>query len=99
MGRYVTDSKMFVDRDGDIIWYDSSKLTGHESWSTLYKLAHRTDGPAIIYNIGTPRYERSRGVRWYINGIRCYTWEQFQKDGGLSDSDMMILRLKYGEIE
>ena len=52
---------------------------------------HRLDGPAIEYADG--------GYRWYIKDEIFYNFNDFQKAGVLSDSDIMVLRLKYGEIK
>ena len=53
-------------------------------------LAHRLDGPAVIYKDGT--------FDWYINGGRCFTNKQYKLAAGLTDEEMAILVLKYGNV-
>jgi hypothetical protein len=51
---------------------------------------HKTDGPAIIYDDG---YKI-----WAINGDHYYTNSSFQRAAGISDEDMAVIILKYGNI-
>ena len=53
-------------------------------------LFHRTDGPAIIYSNGT--------CRWMLNESPCLSNDHYQKATGISDEDMAIMILKYGNI-
>jgi hypothetical protein len=87
--------------------------TGYTAW-WLDGLRHRLDGPAVTreddgYNswyvsglrhrLDGPAIEECNGDKlWYITGIRYTNFKDFQKAGNLSDQDMMVLRLKYGEI-
>ena len=50
---------------------------------------HRLDGPAI---------EHANGLSsWYINDMPYEKrMDQYGRDAGLSDMDIMVLRLKYG---
>lgn len=52
---------------------------------------HRTDGPAVIaVNEGTLAYG------WYIHGSQCVTFEQFKLLTDISDEELAIIVLKYG---
>jgi len=62
---------------------------GYNSWYAS-GLRHRLDGPAIIH------HDR---VEWYISGIRCTNFKDFQIASGLFDDQITILILKYGEIK
>jgi len=67
---------------------------GNKEWRNEYSKLHRLDGPAIEWAI---EWEDGN-YWWHINGIMYRDFKEFQVAGGLSDSDMMLLRLKYGEI-
>lgn len=56
-----------------------------------YRNWHRTDGPAITYANGD--------ILWVLNGIRYYDIEEFQRDAKLTDEEVSILILKYGEFK
>ena len=56
----------------------------------LYLIPHRIDGPAILYSDGS--------YSWAIDGVWYSNFKDFQAAGNLTDMDMMILKLKYGEI-
>lgn len=64
--------------------------SGYKMWYQGDGL-HRLDGPAVIYPNGTKV--------WYINDARCHSWHEFQEQSGLSNEEMSLLILKYGEIE
>ena len=51
---------------------------------------HRADGPAVEYASGK--------MSWYINGVAFTNFKDYQRAGGLTDREIMVLRLKYGEI-
>jgi len=75
--------------DGPAIeWVEGG--VSHERWWYNYGQIHRLDGPAIEW--------RNGGMSWFINGYEYANFKDFQSAGGLSDSDMMVLRLRYGEI-
>lgn len=61
----------------------------YEAWCRLGKY-HRHDGPAILYNSGK--------VLWFLNGQQINSTKVFQLLSKLSDEDMAILILKYGDI-
>lgn len=65
------------------------KADGTELWCQDGNIS-RIDGPAVIYPNGN--------VIWYANGVLCSDWKEFQKESGLSDLDMSVLRLKYKSI-
>ena len=52
---------------------------------------HRVDGPAAVYQSGL--------IQWWFEGQHIHSAERFQQVSGLSDEDMTILILKYGEIQ
>jgi hypothetical protein len=79
--------KMMIDEDGDKIWYDSSerdiedvKQSGELCW-------HRLDGPA---------YESEGGSTWWLNNEPYTNFKDFQEDAKLTDDQITILKLKYG---
>lgn len=51
---------------------------------------HRIDGPARIDEYGD--------MGWYIHGQICHTNAEFQEAAGLTDEEMAILVLKYGNV-
>lgn len=53
---------------------------------------HRTNGPALMYS----DYPCNS---WYINGSRMINNTQYQKYAELSDEDMSIIVLKYGDVK
>lgn len=63
--------------------------SGAEHWYQRGHL-HRTNGPAIMNTNG--------GVFWYINGERIYFNEEYQLRAGLSDEELVMIILKYGNI-
>lgn len=62
---------------------------GTKSW-TLNGEYHRLDGPAVV--------ESNGHQAWLIRGKTYHKNKDFQRDAGLSDEDMAILVLKYGNI-
>ena len=101
----MSNDNWYIDDGGDKIWF-SDPSDRQNTW-------HRLDGPAVVSRKGTlewwvndmrhrldgPAIEAYNGDKiWYINGVRYYYFKDFQEAGGISDSDMMVLRLKYGEI-
>jgi hypothetical protein len=50
---------------------------------------HRLDGPAIQCNDGDS---------WHVDGVWCKNFKDFQKAGKLTDDQITILILKYGEM-
>jgi hypothetical protein len=61
------------------------------AWSDEENDFHREDGPAVMYDTGS--------VSWYVHGIPCCSNKEYQQATGLSDEDMLILILKYGNVE
>jgi hypothetical protein len=73
-------------RDGDL----PSVISGPvQQWSKNGKL-HRVTGPAII--------DLRSHVEWYVDGICCSSNKEFQKLANLSDEDMLVMILKYGNV-
>ncbi len=62
---------------------------GEETWR-LYGELHRIDGPAVTYV--------NKTQSWYVRGINCTSNKEFQKIAGVSDEDMIVIILKYGDI-
>ena len=59
-----------------------------EEWHH-HGIPHRVDGPAII---GTHTYA------WYVKGTRIDSWEQLKYEANLSDVDLLLMVLKWGEM-
>lgn len=57
---------------------------------TNQSVIHRIDGPAYIDEYGD--------MGWYVHGKICYTNAEFQAESGISDEDMTIMILKYGNV-
>ena len=70
--------------DGPAVIYDN----GDESWY-VHGVRHRIDGPALTWH---------GNDGWFIDGVRYYYFKEFQEASGLSDEQMCVLRLKYGEL-
>lgn len=52
---------------------------------------HRTDGPAFIWNDGL--------LEWWVYGKRIYSYKRYKEASGCSSEDIVLFRLKYGDIE
>jgi len=61
-------------------------------WADENEMAHRLDGPAVLR-------KRDGGMEWFIHGHRYYNFKDFQEAGKLTDDQITILILKYGEIK
>jgi len=72
--------------DGPAVEWDD----GYYSW-WVDGYNHRLDGPAIIDPRGF--------IFWYIKGDRYTNFKDFQEAGKLTEDQMTILKLKYGEIK
>jgi len=64
---------------------------GDKQWRRKNRDLHRVDGPAVIS--GT-----TGELSWYLDGIRYSEIRKFKRDGKLSDEDITLLKLKYGNI-
>lgn len=51
---------------------------------------HRTDGPAVIRTTGR--------MFWFINGSKYSSNDSYQTEIGLSDEEMTMIILKYGDV-
>ena len=84
---------------------------GQERWCLSNGMLHRIDGPALTHKNGArqwinyglfhrldgPAWEGADGnVVWWVNGHRYYTFNSFQLAAGLSEDQITILKLKYG---
>lgn len=88
MDIYVPENAQVVSHreDGPAIeWYDGQKV-----WMIDGK-NHRTDGPALIDNEGHGR--------WYIDDKPINSYAELQSTTGCSDADIVLFKLKYGEME
>lgn len=92
-------SRVVIYPDGTELWFYEGKLhridgpaiitrTGDESWYNYGRL-HRTTGPALTV-------EGSN--LWYVNGTRAYTDDEFQLRAKLTDEELLMVILKYGNI-
>jgi hypothetical protein len=64
---------------------------GNQIWYNKRGQYHRENGPAIIYTHG--RYY------WYVNGNMYHNNKSFREAASLSDEDMSIMILKYGDVK
>ena len=62
---------------------------GYKEWWVNGK-CHRLDGPAVEHASGS--------TEWWAYGGQCFNFKSFQEAGGLTDDEMCVIRLKYGEI-
>lgn len=62
---------------------------GSEEWIVNGE-THRTNGPALIWSSGKQA--------WYIHNKKYYTNETYQVAAGLSDEEMLMVILKYGNV-
>jgi protein associated with RNAse G/E len=97
----MCESKPVIGNCENKLWYNSSGKyhredgpaiiyhDGTESWYINRKL-HRTDGPAIYGNDGSV---------WLIDDIKYYNNKSFQEAAGISDEDMLLMILKYGDVK
>jgi hypothetical protein len=87
---------------------------GTQRWFNLDKKLHREDGPAVLYVDGDqvwyingklhredgPACVGNNGYReWWINSILYTTNKSYQKAANLSNEDMLMINLKYGDVE
>ena len=68
----------------------ASYANGNKHWFENNN-RHRIDGPAVIWADGI--------FEWYLNGIQITSSLEFRRTGNLTDEQMTILFLKYGEIK
>lgn len=81
---YYIDGKEHRDDGPSVVWED-----GFQGWSKHGKI-HRADGPALI--------DPDCGVSWFIEDKEIFSRKLYQELSGLSDADMMMLVLKYGDF-
>lgn len=51
---------------------------------------HCENGPAITWNDGV--------AAWFVRGIRILSYGELQKMTGCSDEDVILLKIKHGDI-
>ena len=68
--------------------YVGDEVTSEEYYD--HGVLHRIDGPAYRSK------ERGKLVeRWYCNGTRCWSFQDFKNRSGISDKEAALLKLKY----
>ena len=90
-----------------------TQYDGTQYWLNDNNLFHREDGPAIIEPDGYceywqdgnlhrkngPAVEWPNGMNtWYVDGKRYTCNRTYQKAAGISDEDMAMIVLKYGNV-
>ena len=98
----MTESVEYVDIYGEHRWCFAGTSVSHredgpaiirpnvyQAWCR-YGQYHRTDGPAIMYENGK-RF-------WWVDGKVIESNEEFQEKAKISDLDMTIMVLKYGDV-
>jgi len=55
---------------------------------------HCIDGPAFNAKFNNGYY-----LYWYVKGIECANWQEFQHAAKLSSEDILVLRLKYPDFD
>ena len=94
------DGPAVVNEDGES-WYLNGALhredgpaviskDGRKAWCVKGEL-HREDGPAVIHEDG-------RAKVWYINGKQCNSSKEYQESANLTNEEMLIIVIKYGDI-
>ena len=71
-------------------YYCINFSSGVKHWRKNEKL-HRIGAPSVI----APNGE----LGWHILGIGYYSNKGYQNDAGLSDEEMTIMILKYGDVK
>ena len=96
----MTEVSTYTDKHGTLFVYKGHMLhndygpaivekDGSQCW-LINDQYHRLDGPAI---------EDADGMKmWYITDNRYSSNKEYQEAAGLSDEDMAILVLKYGNV-
>ena len=82
--------------DEEFIWVTHNKVTWIKQVekdpitgkSTLW--LHRMNGPAVMWNNGR--------TTWWVEGNRILGYPEFQEKTGYSDADILLYKIKYGEI-
>lgn len=91
-----------VDKEGTITWRTPGGMIHREGAAAVeYKngsvvwydkgMIHRMDGPAVEYGDGS--------VLWYVDGHAIWTFHTFQYETECSDDLIIMLKLKYGEMD
>lgn len=100
--RHRVDGPAVIKLNGDETWYwrgSFHRVDGpainrqyREEWRR-HGMLHRLDGPAIIYS------DEGGGQSWWIQGHHILSWLAYQTITKCRDSDIVMLKIKYGEIE
>lgn len=62
------------------------------AWYDGLDRLHRTDGPAIISS-------KDNAMFWYVNNFRVNSWEEFQRESGISNEQLLQLVIQYGTLK
>lgn len=100
--------------DGCIEWFKRTGRMSTFSSENAQVVAHREDGPAIEWYDGQKvwmkngRYHRLDGPavieedgygQWFIDNIPINSYAELQRTTGCSDADILLYKLKYGEMQ
>lgn len=96
----MLDGHRYIEDDGEKKWLYNGRLhredgpaiiceDGSEFWY-LHGKYHRTNGPAVIFSNGN--------TFWFIDDKMISSKKMYQTILDLSDEDILLLILKYGEI-
>jgi hypothetical protein len=69
------------------------RSSGLQQWLIRGEL-HREDGPAAIWH----GIKGNLSASWYLHGNVQHTFKEFQENSKCSDEDIVLLKLKWGEI-
>lgn len=98
--RHRVDGPAVIKLNGDETWYwrgsfhrvDGPAInTQHREEWRRHGMLHRRDGPAIVHSDG--------GQVWWIQGHQILSWLEYQLFTDCPDSDIIMLKIKYGEID
>lgn len=95
------DGPAIIRKDGTKLWYQNGKphrvggpacVGPRGRGQRWYQdgVLHRLDGPAIIFSGGA--------VDWHVLGVDIKTFKHFQQMTNCSDEDILLLKLKWGDI-
>ena len=100
-----TDGPAVIEPSGYLAYYlngkrhreDGPAVIGHdyEAWYLEHR-RHRVGGPAVVYK-STSTQQPS--AKWYLFGDHIKSFEAYQELSGMTDEDMFLMILKYGEIK
>lgn len=90
---HIVDIKNAMNNwNGGAIYYPNGDIV----YTNKKHEVHRIDGPAHIYQSYTGAANMKHS--WFVNNKRVYNWEEFQKASKISNEELLLLILQYGEI-